>query len=185
MLALVAAMNPAAGQWRRPDTRRTQTLFGSETPVRQPVKVSAGVLKLISEWDREGERVCVEAAEEAERYLVGSALYINRDRLPDLVVQATGGCFMGAHATTFWVLTRYATREGSGHHLLLSARADFLQALRTSTQGHLDIESGYATGAELHATVWRFDGASYRPGECTIQDLKTRRVRRVPCSDGR
>lgn len=182
VLALAAAAHPAAGQWRRADTRRTQTLFGPETPIRQPVRMTRAVLKLITETDREGEQVCGGDDIEAERHLVGSALHINRDRLPDLVVQATGGCFMEAHATTFWVLTRYATRTGSGHDLLLTTRADFLQVLRTSTRGYLDIESGSATAAELRVTVWRFDGSVYRPSECTVQDLKTRRVRRTPCA---
>jgi hypothetical protein len=119
LLAIVCALAlavcaPAFGQRRRGSARSTQTAFGSETPIRRPVRLSADVIRQALESDRERLQGCLQhggqSAEEIGAQLAGSAVDINGDALPDLIAQAGAGCFMGAHATTFWAFPRYAPR---------------------------------------------------------------------------
>jgi len=183
VLALCA---PAVGQRRRAGVRRPQTAFGAETPIRRPVRLSADATRQILESDRERVRACGEfggqPAEAIAAQLAGSAVDINGDALPDLIAQAGPGCFMGAHATTFWAFAGYSTRFGNGVDLVLMTPGDFLRVLASVSNGYRDIETGYATAAEVYATIWKFDGDRYQPRECTIKDFKTGRVQRTRCA---
>lgn len=157
-----------------------QSLFGSETPVRRPVRLARDVLKQILESDP--DRGCQVTEAEAAADLTGSRLDINGDGALDLIAQGTGGCFIGAHSTTFYVFSKAETRLAPGYDLLLTVPADYLEIRRTSTNGFRDIEAGYHTALEMYSTVWKFDGQKYQPRECAVETFKTRKRARVPCT---
>lgn len=53
--------------------------------------------------------------------LAGSRVDINGDGAHDLIVQGTGGCFIGAHSTNFYVLSKAETRIAPGRFVAFRA----------------------------------------------------------------
>ncbi len=163
-----------------------QTTFGTETPIRRPVRLSRDVVRQILASDPDGVQTCIEhageSAAEIARGLVGSSIDINGDGVLDLVAQAASSrCFMGAHSTTFWVFSKAETRLAPGYDLTLTSGADYLAVLRKKTNGFRDIETGNHTAVEMYTTVWKFDGEKYQPRECAVETFRTRKKVRVLC----
>jgi hypothetical protein len=158
-----------------------QTLFGSETRVRRPVKLAADVLRQIMETERECLSNTEKSDAQAARDVAGSAIDINGDVAADILAQGLGGCFTGAHSTTFFVFSKSEVRLAPGYDLVLTTPADYLEIRRASTNGYRDIETGYHTALEMYSTLWKFDGQKYQPRECAIETFKTRKRARVPC----
>jgi hypothetical protein len=166
---------------RRKGRGSTQTSFGSEMPIHRPARITADVVKQILEFDPEMTENCGVNESDASGDLAGSSLDINGDGVRDLVTQATGGCFMGAHATHFWVFSKAETRLAPGYDLVFAAMADYLEVLRTKTNGFRDIETGNHTAVEMYMTLWKFDGEKYQAKECAVENFETRKRVRILC----
>jgi hypothetical protein len=158
-----------------------QTLFGSETPVRRPVRLARDVLRQIVETERECLGNTDTSDAQAARDVAGSAIDINGDGAADVIAQGLSGCFTGAHSTTFFVFSKSEVRLSPGYDLVLTTPADYLEVRRTSTNGYRDVETGYHTALEMYSTVWKFDGQKYQPRECAVETFRTRKRARVPC----
>jgi len=180
-IAFMIAAQPAIAQ-RKP-VSRVQISFGSETPVKRPAKIPADVLKQL--LDENGEQIarCEQFASRhfaPEKYFVASAVDINGDGLPDLVVQAGEFCLQGAHNTPFWIFTRLPPDAG-GYELVLKTQTDWLDIQKTSTNGYRDIADVGHTAVTLFTTILKFDGQKYQPRTCTVEDLRTKRITRLAC----
>lgn len=187
-LALVAVLAVVTAITLWPVTTRAQrrpagaqNLFGSETPVRRPVRLARDVLRQVVATERECLGNTGTSDAQAARDVAGSAMDINGDGAADVIAQGVSGCFIGAHSTTFFVFSRSEVRLSPGYDLVLTTPADYLEVKRTSTNGYRDVETGYHTAIEMYATVWKFDGQRYEPRECTVETFRTRKKARVPC----
>lgn len=163
-----------------------QVSFGSETPISKPVKLPQSVLEQLSEFNNRRLADCQRMFDLREsnisKHFAASALRMNDDNEQDLMVQAQTRCFMGAHSTTFWIFAKVEQRLFPGYDLIFSASTDWLEVMKTYTNGYRDIQTAGHTALEVYTTIWRFDGQKYQPRECTIEDLRTKKVVRVRCS---
>jgi hypothetical protein len=165
-----------------------QIIFGSETPVQKPIALPKDVLTKLVEASGDTLKRCMEAdgvgARELPKYFAASAININSDNERDVFVQAGERfCFQGAHNTHFWIFGKLGLRLDPGYELLFSIQADFLEILKTSTNGYRDIRSDSHTAVELYSTIWRFDGSKYQARECFVEEFQTKRVVRMRCND--
>jgi ketosteroid isomerase-like protein len=181
-LLLMLAYIPTIAQ-RKPVPNSVQTSFGSETPIKRPAKIPQDVLKQL--LGENGEQIA--RCEELNRrhlplakYFTASAVDINGDRLPDLVVQAGEFCLQGAHNTPFWIFTKLPAKFG-GYELVFKTQTDWLDIRKTSTNGYRDIADVGHTAVTLFTTILKFDGQKYQPRTCTVEDVRTKRITRLAC----
>jgi hypothetical protein len=158
--------------------RSVQVVFGSETPIRRSVRLSADVLKQIAAADPDLLGACDGTL---GGKVTGSAVDINGDGVLDLVVQGTDACAMGAHSTNFWVFSKSKTRFGVDFDLILSGPGDILEIGRKASNAYRDVTLSYHTALEMYSTIWKFNGGKYQPRECFIEDFKTNKRQRTPC----
>src|SRR5216684_8749474 len=152
-----------------------QTSFGVEERVKRPVRLPRDVLQQLVNENAEQLKNCLQTDGVAEadlpKYFVASAIDINNDGQPDLVVQAGKYCLQGAHNTAFWVFTKAGQEIAPGYELVFSRHTDWLEVLKTSTNGYRDIQAAGHTALEIFSTVWKFDGTKYKPRACTVENL--------------
>ena len=180
--AFVVATQPAIAQ-RKP-APRVQTSFGSETPIKQPVKIPVDVLRQLIDENFKQMARCEELTHAhlfPPEYFVASSLDINRDGSRDLVIQAGESCLQGAHNTPFWIFTKLPANVG-GYRLVFKTQTDWLDIRETSTNGYRDIADVAHTAVTLFTTILKFDGQKYQPRACSVEDLRTKRVTRVACN---
>lgn len=183
--AILLLYSPMVGQSNRVRKTEEQTSFGSETPIATSVKLPQNVLEQLAEVQDGRLKQCQHSdlrESDIANHFAASAVNINNDGESDLFVQAQTLCFMGAHSTTFWIFTKVEQRLFPGYDLVFSQSTDWLELLKTSTNSYRDIRTAGHTALEVYSTVWTFDGRKYQPRECTIEDLKTKKVIRVRCS---
>jgi hypothetical protein len=172
-------------QNRRVRRPAVQTSFGSEEPVKQPVKLPKDVLQQLVNENAEQLKNCLETdgGTEADlpKYFVASAIDINNDGQSDLVVQAGEYCLQGAHNTAFWIFTKAGQEIAPGYELVFSRNTDWLGVLNTSMNGYRDIQTAGHTAIEIFSAVWKFDGSKYQPRVCTVENISTHKVVRVKC----
>lgn len=165
---------------------KEQTSFGSEMPIAKRTKLPKDVLEQLAEFDGGALQHCQQSAfsrrSNIADHFAASSMRVNSDSQQDLIVQAQTPCFMGAHNTTFWVFTKVEQRLFPGYDLIFALRADFLNILKTSTNGYRDIKTASHTALELYSTTWKFDGQKYQPKAWTIEDFRTKKVVRVRCA---
>ena len=166
------------GQSRRPVKRvavyKEQTSFSSEEKVSRPVKLPQSILKQLAEYD-DGQLGKCQQDKSMRRpgiasHFTASKIDLDGDKRPDLLVQAQTSCFMGAHNTTFWIFTGKGTDAAPAYELVFDIAVDFLNVLKTSTNGYRDIETASHTAVELYTIEWKFDGQKYQKSECRITD---------------
>jgi hypothetical protein len=182
MLAYVVVTEAAIAQ-RKSAANAVQTSFGSETPIKRPAKIPADVLKQL--WDENGKQIarCEELSSHhlpPAKYFVASAIDINGDRSPDLVIQAAEFCLQGAHNTPFWVFTKMPADVG-GYELVFKTQTDWLEIRKTSTTGYRDIAAIGHTAVTMFTTILKFDGQKYQPRTCTVENVRTKRTTRIAC----
>ncbi len=186
LAAMILLIYPSAlGQRRRINQPTEQIRFGSEIPIKRPIKLPKDVIEQLTQFEDGRLRECQQfelSEPNIENHFAASSVNINNDGQQDLIVQAQTLCFMGAHNTTFWVFAKVEQRLFPGYDLIFADHADFLDVLKTSTNGYRDIESASHTALELYTTVWKFDGQKYQPRLCSIADFRTKKVVRVRCS---
>lgn len=175
------------GQSKRTPKAEEQISFGSETPIAKPVKLPKSVLAQLSEFEDSRLKQCQQSdlglrESDISNHFAASVVNINNDGEQDLFVQAQTSCFMGAHSTTFWIFAKVEQRLFPGYDLIFSVSTDGLEILKTYTNGYRDIRATGHTAIELYSTTWKFDGQKYQPRQCTIEDLRTKKVVRVRCS---
>lgn len=164
-------------------SRKVQTDFGSETPLTRPIKIPGNVLAELVKLENEQLMRCNDNRKTGlVKYFKASAIDINGDGLQDLIVQAGEYCLQGAHNTPMWIFTRIGQRLAPGHELIFTTRTDWLEILNSSSNGYRDIKTAGHTALEVFTTVWKFDGATYQPRACTVENLQTKRISRVSCS---
>jgi hypothetical protein len=180
--AFVVAVRPAIGQ-RKP-APHVQTSFGSETPIKRPVKIPVDVVRQLINENGEQMARCEQLNSRhlsPSEYFNASSLDINGDGLPDLVIQAGEFCLQGAHNTPFWIFTKLPADVG-GYQVVFKTQTDWLDIRKTSTNGYRDIADVGHTAVTLFTTILRFDGQKYQPRACSVEDLRTKRVTRVACN---
>lgn len=173
------------GQSKQTRKVEEQISFGSETPIARPVKLPKSVLEQLTEFEDGRLKQCQQSdsrESDISTHFAASAVNINNDGEQDLFVQAQTLCFMGAHNTTFWIFTKVEQRLFPGYDLIFSVRTDWLEILKKYTNGYRDIRTIGHTAIELYTTTWEFDGQKYQPRQCTIEDIRTKKVVRVRCS---
>jgi hypothetical protein len=180
--AFAFATRPAIGQ--RKSAPRVQTSFGSETPIKRPVKIPVEVVRQLIDENGEQMARCEELTHahlSPPEYFVASSFDINGDGLRDLVIQAGDSCLQGAHNTPFWIFTKLPADVG-GYQLIFKTQTDWLDIRKTSTNGYRDIADAGHTAVTLFTTTLKFDGQKYQPRACTVENLRTKRVTRVACN---
>jgi hypothetical protein len=180
--ALIVVLWSVAWAQRRV-TPMQQTSFGSETSIRHPVKIPPTVLRQLAEMNREQLNSCMETdgSEEADlpKYFTASSLDINGDGKSDLLVQAgEKQCFHGAHNTSFWLFIN----TGEGYDNIFQTQTDWLDVMKSETNGHHDLRTAGHSAIEIWSTLWKYDGKQYAAAECTRESMTRKTVRRVRCS---
>jgi hypothetical protein len=163
---------------------KEQTLFGSEEDVKHKINIPKDVLEQLGEYDNRRLEQCQQGdwrESKITNHFAATKISLNDDKLSDMVVQAQTLCFMGAHNTTFWIFTDVGQRLSPGYELVFDKRADFLEVLKTTTNGYRDIETGSHTAVEMYTAKWKFDGQKYQPRECKVENFNTKRISRIKC----
>ena len=157
-VAVVLATGIAAGA---PRAAREQTLFNLESPVKRPVRLPADVLRGLG-TDEKVLALLTDGGTEAKpvprEWFAGSAVHLNNDRLPDLVVQAKEPSLFGANMGPFWVYRN----TGKGYGLVLRADALTLEVLPGRTRGFRNIRTQAASARQVFTRDFRYDGLAYR-----------------------
>jgi hypothetical protein len=171
-------------QRSRKGRTKEQTWFGPEMRIERPVKLPEDVAEQLLEFKEGADeeptlKRCLrekgQTAADVSNHFAASEININDDAARDLIVQATSGCFMGAHNTAWWIFSgvegKFGTRFTPGYDLVFSGRGDDLKVLKAATYGYRDIETTSFAGAgtEFYETVWKFDGREYHARICTIE----------------
>lgn len=142
--------------------RREQTSFGVEEAVRRPVPVPPDVLRGLGQDEKVlaclTENAGNAAVEIPAAWFAASAIDLNGDRRPDLVVKPENSCLYGANIAPFWVFRN----TGRGYALVLRTDALNLQILPARTRGYRNIRARAASARQVFARLYRFDGESYR-----------------------
>src|SRR2546423_13682058 len=185
-LAIILLASPAVwAQRKRARQPAIQTSFGSETPIRRPSKLPKDVLQQLVNENTEQLKRCLEtdggSDTDLQEYFVASMIDINNDGHPDLLVQAGKYCLQGAHNTAFWIFTKADQEIAPGYKLVFSKQTDWIDVLKTSTNGYRDIQAADHTAIEIFTTVWKFNGSKYQPRACSVENLQTHKVVRVKC----
>src|SRR6266849_1799208 len=153
--AIIFACSITFAQHNRTRGSAIQTSFGVETPVKRPVNLPKDVLQELIKENAEELRACLKSdgSSEAElpKYFVASAIDINNDGRRDLVVQAGKYCLQGAHVTAFWIFTR-GDNDYANYELIFATRTDWLDVLRTATNGYRDIRQVGHNAVKLFTT---------------------------------
>ncbi len=154
-----------------------QTSFGLDSPMTRIVRVPPAVLHQLA--DHHDVREFLDgrsgsAAEVPGAFEAGPA-HINTDGAEDLVVRNSR--LNGANIGPFWLFTRTA----QGYELVFFARSLGISILKPVASGYHDLKASSATAVALSETRYRFDGRAYQPKECSLTDLSTNRMKRVPC----
>ena len=149
-----------AGRSVRP-AQREQTRFGAEEPVRRRANIPADVLRGLGQDEK--VQSCLVGAQNAPveiqaSWFAASAIHLNADRLPDLIVKAENSCLFGANIAPFWVFRN----TGRGYALALRVNTLALDVLPARTRGYRNIRASAATASRVITRHFRFDGQSYR-----------------------
>ena len=141
---------------------RGQTSFNLEEPVSRPVPIPADVLRGLGQ----DERVlsCLSGADQSAveippSWFAASAINLNGDQLPDLIIKPVNSCLFGANIGPFWVFRN----TGKGYALALRTDALELEVLPTKTRNYRNIRASAASARQVFKRLYRFDGQSYRP----------------------
>jgi hypothetical protein len=156
-----------------------QTSFTTEKPIRRPVKLTAAMLGQIA-------KAVPDLARECDGDIAGnvsaSRIRLNADGPPDLLLQGTSSCTMGAHTSGYWLLTRTA----GGYKLAFNEYEDALSILPAVTRGYHDLMVAdiSGAGARVSETLLKYDRSKYKPASCWLTDQSKNGTRhRVPCGD--
>ena len=138
---------------------REQSQFSMEEDFARPVRVPADVLRMLLR-DEDNRRV-LESTQSPDAalasWLTASEIHLNNDRLPDLVVMATGS-LRGANITPFWVFLN----TPRGYRQVLSTAAHGLTVMNTRTRGHRNIRRNAMTAVDVIIETFRFNGREYK-----------------------
>lgn len=163
---------------------KEQTSFSSEGKISNQVKLSADVLKQLSEYENgrlsECQRDADISKQNSAEHFAASKINLNGDGRQDLLVQAQTGCFMGAHNTTFWLFTGVNQKSNADYKLVFDTAVDSLRVLRTSANDYRDIETASHTAVELYTIKWKFDGRKYVKSECRLTD-ENNKTSKIKC----
>lgn len=150
--------------------------FGEKGAMEQPTTLPEDVFQQLLEFEEGTLKHCLEDEPNLEEHFAASRININSDAVPDLIVQATSLCFMGAHSTTWWIFSNTTAKFGlrilPSHEPVFSGRGDFLNVLNTKTNEFRDISiSNFAgAGTQLYEVIYKFDGQVYQPRVCTVKN---------------
>jgi hypothetical protein len=143
-------------------------IFDSETDIKNPSKIPAGVLRLLRQTKQVSE--CVENGGTDEKFdaswFQAARVDLNGDRFTDYVVRNSKDCLNGPRAATFWIFRRNArnfTQVFEDSVLTLSIR-------KTKTNGFRDLETE-TTMMNIIRNRWKFDGRKYRLRSTKIIDV--------------
>lgn len=136
-----------------------QSTFGAEERIKRPITLPEDILKILKQDKRnqeslkEGQSVNDISAS----WFTASEIYLNDDKLPDLIVMATDPHLFGANVVPFWVFQK----TPQGNKLVLSVSALVLEVLKSKTNGYYDIRTSVATAREVLTTIFTFNGETY------------------------
>ena len=146
--------------------QKQQTSFGVEDSVQHPVplpkkamesmkaaKQSAAELKSCAGAEGINER------EIPDEWFTVSEVSLSERPSSGLVVRGQGSCFLGAHVTQFWVISK----QSENYHTLFTARADQLNLLKTVTNGFHDLQLVFVmeAGASIEYVTFHYKDGGY------------------------
>jgi hypothetical protein len=142
--------------------------FDSETDIKNPAKIPAGVLKLLRQTKQ--VRECVENGGTDEKFdaswFQAARVDLNGDRFTDYVVRNSKDCLNGPRAATFWIFktnARNFTQVFEDSVLTLGIK-------KTRTKGFRDIETE-TTMVNIIRNRWKFNGRKYKLTSTKIIDV--------------
>jgi hypothetical protein len=142
--------------------------FDSETDIKNPAKIPAGVLNLLERTEQVKE--CAQNGEEHEKFSASwfqaARIDLNGDGRADYLVKNNKGCLNGPRAATFWIFRASArgfTEVFEDSVLLVSIE-------KRKTLGFRDIVTE-TTMMNIIRNRWKFDGRKYRLKSTKIIDV--------------
>jgi len=156
---------------------KPETDFDLELPMARIVRVPPAVLHQLAAHHDVQELLAARNGSAAEVLgaFEAAPAHINTDGREDLVVR--NSLLDGANIGPFWLFTRTA----HGYNLVFFTRSHGISILRPVASGYHDLMARSATAVELSETRYRYDGRAYQPKDCTLTDLETDKIVRVPC----
>jgi len=150
-----------------PQSRGEQSEFDAEERVQRPVRLPEAVVQRLRQDDR--VRDCLQGSdgEDIAPWFTASAIDLNDDGLPDLVVKPENACLFGANIVPFWIFRNTA----KGYELLLNPYGLALKILRTGTKGYRDITIEASSATTILGATYKFDGTRYTPRACWEQAI--------------
>jgi hypothetical protein len=147
-----------------------QTSFGAEETILRPVEIPADVLQILRHDDRNRRVLKLGESENdiVASWFVASAINLDDNRLPGLIVQSANPRLFGANLVPFWVFHK----TSKGNELALRIDALRLEVLRTKTNGVRDIRVSEATANEIISSYYEFDGTRYEQHRSYREPIK-------------
>jgi FG-GAP repeat len=146
-----------------------QDKFNAEMPINNPVTIPEDVLNVLRD-DRRNQS-CLAPQQTNKQipatWFVGSAVDLNGDGQPDLLVTAANTCLFGANVNPFWVFMK----TPQGNRLVLKLSSLQVEFLHEKTNGSRDIRSDSATAREVLTTIYRFNGTQYQASRSWRQKI--------------
>jgi|SRR5882672_723174 len=151
--------SPELPQSQEADGQTGQTIFGPEEEIKHSVNVADDVLQILRHDKRIQTRLGEGQSSESmsASWFAASAIDLNDDGQPDLIVQAVNQHLFGASLVLFWVFQKIQ----QGQKLILSVDALGLEVFQTKTNSYKNIRTTKATAKEVFSTLYEFDGDRY------------------------
>ena len=146
--------------------QKQQTSFGVEEPFQHPVPLPKKALESMNAVAQSAAELksCADAEGVNERDIpnnrfMASEVSLSERPLSGLVVRGQGSCFLGAHVTQFWVISKKA----ENYRTLFTARADQLNILKTVTNGFHDLQLVFVmeAGASIEYVTFHYKDGGY------------------------
>jgi hypothetical protein len=159
LLGTLAVPTPASNVQIGISKTYEQTHFGVEEKIVKPVTVPSDALRILRQ--DEISQTCVAEGKSADQipasWFVASAIHLNGEALPDLIVTAGNSCLFGANVNPFWVFAH----TQRGYKLVLSLSALGLDVMPRKVSGYRSIRASAATANQVFTTIFKYDGRRY------------------------
>lgn len=146
---------------------KQQTDFDVETPLQHPVVLPSGALNALktSKLSANILRDCAEndgikMDQIPSSWFAASWIELSGGQSSGLVIRAQHGCFLGAHITQFWLLSKV----DSNYHVVFAGRADAFRVLSTRTSSFRDVQLIFImqAGAQTNYVTFKYTNGEYK-----------------------
>ena len=167
VFVLASSLIFAAQSSRKPQ-HPEQTRFGVEDEVHKPILLPDAALNAIVETPGPdgilkqcAEEAGIEVREIPAAWFAASEVSLTHSPHSGLVIRGENACLRGAHITQFWVLEE---QSAGTYKVVFTGRADALDVLPTSLNGHRDLQLMFVmqAGAYVDYVRFRYSNEAYR-----------------------